>query len=102
MSRRSALIGLGAAGLLVLSGCGGAPTSGGPASGEPSAAEAVYTEVTALTGTERRDRLVQLAAEEGNRLSIYTSMNADIADIVVPQFEQEFGIDVELYRADSE
>jgi iron(III) transport system substrate-binding protein len=102
MSRRSALIALGTAGLLVLSGCGGTPTSGGPVSGEPSAAEAVYAEVTALTGSERRDRLVQLAAEEGNRLSIYTSMNADIADIVVPRFEQEFGIDVELYRADSE
>jgi iron(III) transport system substrate-binding protein len=103
MSRRSALIGLGAAGLLLLAGCGGAPTSGGGGgSDQPTAAEAVYAEVGALTGTERRDRLVQLAAEEGKRLSIYTSMNADIADIVVPQFEQEFGIDVELYRADSE
>src|SRR5918996_1099407 len=79
MSRRSALIATATASLLLLAACGGAPT-----------------------GTERRDRLVELAAEEGNTLSIYTSMNADIADIVVPQFEQEFGIDVELYRADSE
>jgi iron(III) transport system substrate-binding protein len=102
MSRRSVLISFGAASLLLLSGCGGAPTSGGPTSGQPTEAEGVYAEVGALTGAERRDRLVQLAAEEGNRLSIYTSMNADIADIVVPQFEQEFGIDVELYRADSE
>ena len=101
MSRRSALISLGAAGLL-LAGCGGAPTSGGGPADQPSAAEGIYAELGALTGAERRDRLVQLAAEEGNRLSIYTSMNADIADIVVPQFEQEFGIDVELYRADSE
>jgi iron(III) transport system substrate-binding protein len=45
---------------------------------------------------------VQMAEDEGNSLSIYTSLNADIADIVVPAFEKEFGIDVDLYRADSE
>jgi iron(III) transport system substrate-binding protein len=102
MSRRSALIGTAAASLLLLAGCGGAPTSGGPAPDQPTEAEAVYAEIGALAGAERRNRLVELAAEEGNTLSIYTSMNADIADIVVPRFEQEFGIDVELYRADSE
>jgi len=103
MSRRSALAALGAAGLLLLSGCGGAPTAGpAPGSDQPTAAEAVYAEVGALSGTERRDRLVQLAAEEGNKLSIYTSLNADIADIVVPQFEQATGVGVDVYRADSE
>jgi iron(III) transport system substrate-binding protein len=103
MSRRSALATLGAAGLLLLSGCGGAPTSGGGGgSDQPTAAEAVYAETSALTGTDRHDRLVELATEEGNTLSLYTSLNADIADIVVPQFEQATGIDVEIYRADSE
>jgi iron(III) transport system substrate-binding protein len=103
MSRRSALASLGAAGLLLLSGCGGAPTSGpAPGADQPTAAEAVYAEVGALTGTARHDRLVELAAQEGNTLSVYTSLNADIADIVVPQFEQATGIDVEVYRADSE
>jgi iron(III) transport system substrate-binding protein len=103
MSRRSALIGLGAASLLLLAGCGSAPTSGGPApGGQPTAAEGVYAEIGALSGDERRNRLVEMAAQEGKTLSIYTSMNADIADIVVPAFEQQFGIHVELYRADSE
>lgn len=103
MSRTSALIGLGAAGLLLLSGCGGAPTSGpAPGSDQPTAAEAVYAEVGALTGSARHDRLVELAAQEGNTLSLYTSMNADIADIVVPQFEQATGVHVDVYRADSE
>lgn len=103
MSRRSAVIAFGAAGLMMLSGCGGAPTSGGAAGGgAPTEAEGVYAEVGPLTGDERRTRLVELAAEEGNALSIYTSMNADIADVVVPAFEQQLGIDVELYRADSE
>src|SRR5690606_14215738 len=103
MSRRSALAALGASGLLLLSGCGGAPTAGpAPGSDQPTAAEAVYAEVGALSGTERRDRLVPLAAEEGNKLSIYTSLNGDIADIVVTQFEQATGVDVDVYRADSE
>ena len=105
MSRRSTMIGLGTATLLLLSACGGSPTAapaGGGSAEEASEAEGVYEEVGALTGTERRDRLVELAEEEGNTLSIYTSLNADIADIVVPAFEEEFGIDVELYRADSE
>jgi iron(III) transport system substrate-binding protein len=103
MSRRSALAGLGAAGLLLLSGCGGAPTSGpAPGADQPTAAEAVYAEVGALTGSARHDRLVELAAQEGNTLSVYTSLNADIADIVVPQFEQATGVQVNLYRADSE
>ena len=104
MSRRSRLTGLGAAAVLLLSACGGSPTAA-PASddgGEPAGAEAVYAEIGELKGSERRDRLVELAAEEGNELSLYTSLNADIADIVVPKFEEEFGIDVELYRADSE
>lgn len=102
MSRRSALIAFGAAGLLILAGCGGAPTSGGGGTGGPTKAEGVYAEIGALTGEERRARLVELAAEEGNALSVYTSMNADIADIVFPAFEQATGVDVELYRADSE
>jgi iron(III) transport system substrate-binding protein len=83
-------------------GCGGAPPGGGGAPGEPTAAEGVYAEIGGLAGEERRARLVELAAEEGNALSVYTSMNADIADIVVPAFERAFGVDVELYRADSE
>jgi iron(III) transport system substrate-binding protein len=101
MSRRSTLIGFGSAALLLLSACGGSPTAGNN-SDEPTEADSVFEEVGGLTGDERRDRLVELAEEEGNTLSIYTSLNADIADIVMPAFEEEFGIDVELYRADSE
>ena len=100
MSRRSTLIGFGSAAVLLLSACGGSPTASN--TDEPTEADSVFEEVGALTGEERRDRLVELAEEEGNTLSIYTSLNADIADIVVPAFEEEFGIEVELYRADSE
>lgn len=102
MSRRSMLIGSLAACALVVTSCGGSPNSDAGGDGGDSAAAGVYDEVNALSGQERRDRLVELAEEEGNTLSLYTSLNAEIADLVVPAFEDEFGIDVELYRADSE
>ena len=103
MSRRPALIGFGAATLLLMTACGGSPTaSTGGDTNQASGAEGIYQEVGELSGEERRKRLIELAAEEGNKLAIYTSLNADIADIILPQFEKEFGIDVDLYRADSE
>jgi iron(III) transport system substrate-binding protein len=94
--------------VLVLAACGGSPTSsdadstgsGGQDSG-PTEAEQLYEEVNALTGQERRDRLVELAAEEDG-LNLYTSMNADILDEVSSAFDDEFGIEPSVYRAGSE
>jgi iron(III) transport system substrate-binding protein len=96
--------------VLALAACGGSPTSsssggGGGGGGEsdsgPTEAEELYEEVGALTGQERRDRLVELAAEE-NGLNLYTSMNADILDAVVSAFEDEFDIEPSVYRASGE
>lgn len=106
MQRRTTLLALGAASLALVAACG-SPTSGGggaPAGGTGGAskAEQVYSEVGGLTGDARRDRLVELAKQEGNTLSLYTSLNADIADAVVPAFKEQYGIDVKIYRADSE
>ncbi len=95
------------AGALLLSSCGGSPTAAPPAEAGsvapsgPTAAEELYAEVGALTGQERRDRLVELAAEEGG-LNLYTSMTADVADAVTEAFSDEFDIDVSVYRAGSE
>jgi iron(III) transport system substrate-binding protein len=96
------------AAVLVLAACGGNPTaspsSGGDGSSEksgPTEAEQLYEEVRALPGQERRDRLVELAAEE-NGLNMYTSMNADMVDAVTEAFSDEFDIDVSVYRAGSE
>ncbi|MCL3817647.1 ABC transporter substrate-binding protein [Aeromicrobium wangtongii] len=98
---RSKLIGFGAATILLLSACGGAPTSGSGGSDKETKAEAVYAEVGPLTGDARHDRLVELAEEEGNALSIYTSLNAEVLDTLVPIFEKETGIKVKAYRAES-
>ena len=90
----------------LLAACGGAPTAADPDSGDaagngPTAAEEVYEEVMALSGPERRDRLVELAAEEG-QLNLYTSMTSDLADTVAEAFTDTFDIDVNLYRANGE
>ena len=66
-----------------------------------SQAEAVYAELAALTGQERRDELVKRAEDEG-ALDLYTSMTSDVADAVTSAFEDAFDLDVSLYRAGSE
>lgn len=92
--------------VLALAACGGNPTSssaggeGGKGSG-PTKAEKLYEEIAGLSGQERRDKLVELAAEEGG-LNLYTSMTSDVADAVTEAFSDEFDIDVSLYRAGSE
>jgi iron(III) transport system substrate-binding protein len=93
--------------VLVLAACGGNPTAANTGSSDksqdsgPTKAEQLYKEVTALSGQERRDRLVELAADE-NGLNMYTSMNADMVDAVTSAFSDEFDIDVNVYRANSE
>jgi iron(III) transport system substrate-binding protein len=105
--RRRVLAGAFAAGLavtLTVAGCGGSPTGsgGGPAAQSgPSAAEKVYTEIGAMTGQARRDKLVELAKKEGP-LDLYTSMTSDVADVITAAFTDAFDIEVNLYRAGSE
>lgn len=99
--KRLALAGL--AVVLATSGCGASPTASGgrQSGGEQTAAEKLYAEIGGLKGQERRDKLVELAKKEG-KLSLYTSMTSDIADIVTEAFTDKFGIEVALYRAASE
>ena len=110
MRRSTTRLGAGLLALVLgLAACGGSPTASGPASdnssgggaGASSAAEALYAEVGALSGKQRRDQLVAKAEKEG-RLVIYTSMTSDIADAVVQAFEDTFDVTVSLYRAGSE
>ncbi|TFV74916.1 extracellular solute-binding protein [Blastococcus sp. CT_GayMR19] len=105
-SRTVARAALAAGTVLVLAACGGSPTSPSADSGDnadsgPTKAEELYEEIGGLSGQERRDRLVELAAEE-NGLNLYTSMNADILDSVSEAFTDTFDIDVNVYRAGSE
>lgn len=110
---------LGAAALVALSACGSpatdnpppsadsSPTAGDAASpgseapAEVSGLDAVLAEVEGLSGQERRDKLVELAQQEGS-VDLYTSMNGDIVQEVGDAFEDEFDVAVNIYRASSE
>lgn len=98
--------------LLTLAGCASPPTqdegaAGGGAAGDEegegaSALEEVYAQVEGLTGKERRDKLMELAAEESGSLSLYTSTNLDESGPIAEDFSDATDIDVEIYRANSE
>lgn len=88
---------------IAVAACGGNPTSADSGSGAAAKAEAqaqnVYDEINGLEGEARSNRLAELAQKEG-ALSVYTS-NTDIDDLV-DSFEDEYDIDVSVYRGNSE
>jgi iron(III) transport system substrate-binding protein len=91
---------------LLLVACGGSPTSPAAGSGDGDGAgkaeahaQEVYDKINGLSGEERTKELVELAEKEGG-LSIYTS-NTDLDDLV-DGFEDEYDIDVSVYRGNSE
>jgi iron(III) transport system substrate-binding protein len=83
---------------LALAACSGSSDSDDDA----SSFEQVLTSIEGLSGDERRDRLVELAQEQGGELSLYTSMGGDKVPAVVDAFEEAFDLDVAVYRASSE
>lgn len=93
---------------VVLAGACSSPTAdqdADPAAGSGVGAEvlqAVYDEVEGLEGKERRDKLIEMASEEGCELSFYTSTNVDESGPITEAFTDETDIDVSLYRAGSE
>jgi iron(III) transport system substrate-binding protein len=106
---------------LGLTACGGSPTSGeqpvagGGAEEEPvseenapeavdsSAAQSALDEVNAeLDGLDRdarRERLIELAQEEGGEVSFYGSTNIDDIGPVLDAFEDDTDLSVSHYRA---
>jgi iron(III) transport system substrate-binding protein len=92
--------------LLAVSACSSeTPTSGGDDDGGggngATGFEEVMQEIDGLSGQERTDALVEMAAEEG-QLNLYTSMTSDLADEVASAFDDAYGIEPSVYRADSE
>lgn len=80
-------------------GCGGGP---GAASGQQdSSASSVYQQLNNLPPDQQRAKAVELAKQEGT-LSLYTSYNSDVLDRIEKEFHDQFGIDVQAYRAHSE
>jgi len=94
--RIAAAVGL----VLAVAACGAPPTAT-PAGSQAAGTAAKYEQYEALTGQERRDRLMADAKAEGV-LSLYTSMTSDVADVITKAFTADTGVKVELYRAGSE
>lgn len=113
--RRLVVVTASAALTLLAAACGGSPTAtvgpttaatgasdasaagtGGAAVAETDPFAEVVAEVEGLDGDARRERLAELAAEEGSA-TLYTS-NTDAADFA-EAFGDEFGVEVEVYRA---
>ena len=93
------------AAVLLLAGCGGGLADSGQQgtapSGAATAARAVYDEIAALPKDQQRAKAVELAKPEGT-LSLYTSMTQDLAKPIIEKFQRQFGITVNLFRANSE
>jgi iron(III) transport system substrate-binding protein len=103
------------AGLLVLlvsvlaAGCGGSPSGEGersrtekPKDTATAALKALNAQLEGLAPKERRAKLVELAEKEGGSVNAYGSTNLDEAQPFIDAFEDETGIDVSYYRANSE
>ena len=90
---------------LLVSGCGGGladPGSAGPpGGGAPAAGQAVYDEINKLPKDQQRARAVELAKQEGT-LSLYTSMTEELTGPVTQAFQQQTGVPVQVFRANSE
>jgi iron(III) transport system substrate-binding protein len=78
-------------------GCGG-----GESAEESSGLAEVLAAVEGLEGEARTDRLRELAAKEGGRLTFYTSLASSDEDELSSAFEDAYDIEVSVYRASDE
>jgi iron(III) transport system substrate-binding protein len=92
--------------------CGGSPTaekSKGEGGNDVAARQkagttklqAVYKQVAGLEGKQRRDKLIELAAKEQGKFSVYGSTNLDEAEPIISAFEDMSDLEPEVYRASS-
>ncbi|MCI2421008.1 extracellular solute-binding protein [Saccharopolyspora sp. K220] len=89
---------------LLAAACGGGVADTGQIAGGGTAnseADKVYAEIAAVPRDQQRAKAVELAKQEGS-LSIYSSMTQDVADVVRDKFQQQFGIQVSVFRGNSE
>lgn len=106
--RRGVPVALLAAGVLVLAACGGSPTAsegddgGGDVSANVQKLDDVYAQLKGVNDLdERREKLIELAKDEGGSVTWYTASNEDDVRALSDDFEEKTGINIELYRAGS-
>jgi iron(III) transport system substrate-binding protein len=97
----------------LLTACGGAPTAAPePGAGEQNAfaaekttsagkLDAVFQQLSGLTGDARRTKLIELA-KAGGEITWYTSLALDDAHEVAENFKTSTGLEVQVYSASSD
>jgi iron(III) transport system substrate-binding protein len=76
------------------------PSTSGSAPANVGTFGPVFDAVKGLTGSDREQRLVQLAKDEGNKMTLYTAGSKPLMDSLVAAFQKQYGIKVDSYRAD--
>ena len=62
----------------------------------------VLSKVQGLTGDERAKKLAAMAKAEGGELTFYTSLVSETEEAVADTFEDEYDVEVSVYRASGE
>ena len=99
---RKRLVGAIAAVALALVGCGGDDPD--PPVAEPALSpfQAVVAERDGLDGPARSARLLELAKAETGSFTVYSQYNTELASKLEAAFEEMSGIDLTMFRSDSE
>jgi iron(III) transport system substrate-binding protein len=92
----------GIAAIAVLASCGSPTSDKSNAPTGDSGYEKVFAATKDLPAKQRLDDLAKRAEAEGGQLNLYTSLTSDVVDSVVGEFSDAYGVDVNVYRADSE
>jgi iron(III) transport system substrate-binding protein len=64
--------------------------------------EKVFTAIKKLHGKARLSKLASLVKAQGATVTVYTSAKDDVSAGLAKAFEDTYGVDVQLYRADTE
>lgn len=82
----------------LVAGCGDSGSDGEAA----KVYDPVFSAIEDLHGKAREQKLLELAREDGNELALYTSLIDKTERAVADGFENRYGIDVSVYRSDSD
>jgi iron(III) transport system substrate-binding protein len=89
----------------VVAGCSSPPTvtgGGSTTTGGASKLQAVYDGLNGVDDLDaRRQKLTELAKQEGGVVTWYTAFNADDVTAIVDDFKNKTGITIDVYRAGS-
>jgi iron(III) transport system substrate-binding protein len=100
--RVAAVVGIAA---LVLAACTSPPTSDGDGESRlvdvSDALNDIYSQLEGLDAEARREKLIELAEEEGGTVDAYGSTNLDDIFPMLDEFESATGLEVNYYRASS-